>query len=465
MTELCFMTATELKTLLDSQQISAVELLEAHAQQIEQTNPILNALVTLDIDGAMVQAQEIDSQRSKGLKLGILAGLPIAIKDLFDTKGMKTTYGSRIFADHIPKSDHAHVKRLRDAGAIILGKSNTPEFAFSGQTANGVFGKTLNPVNLSKTPTGSSGGAASALAAGMVALADGSDFGGSARTPASVTNTVGFRPSNGLVPMYPNLTPHAYFNTAAPMARTVTDIALMLEVMTGGVVKAKGLERDMKGLKIAWNMSPQDYRVSKDIQFVLNSQSQVFEDMGCELKTADPNVPNVSQVHDFMNYFSVQALADSFSEEEQELLGSVMRNRGRSALNFTTQDFMKNSAGIVEVSVEMDRFFETYDLLAWPAMQNEAFGIDQDDVKLDLDWRCMSLAPIAGLPAISVPAGFSQNGIPVGLQLMARQGNDELVLQAAYAFEQATAFGEDRRLDPDLGSKKIKTGSVTYEIH
>ncbi len=450
MSELSQKSATEQSMLLKSNEVSAVDLVKASIQQIEDCNPVLNALVTLDLEQALTLADSQDRRRAKGENLGPLAGLPTAIKDLFDTEAMKTTYGSKLFQNHIPTADQAHVSRLRDADAIIIGKSNTPEFAFSGQTSNELFGKTLNPVDLSKTPTGSSGGAASALASGMVALADGSDFGGSARTPASVTNTVGFRPSNGLIPMYPNLTPHAYFNTAAPMARTVCDTALMLEVMTGGVVTAKGLERDMSGLKIAWNMSPLDYRVKKEIQLVLGSQSQVFEDMGCELETVDPNVIEVSQAHDFMNFFSVQALTNNFSEAEQELLGSVMKTRGQPALEFKAQDFMKNSANIIMISNEMDRFFETYDLLAWPVMQGEAFGIDEDDSKLDLDWRCMSLAPIAGLPAISVPAGFSRNGIPVGLQLMARSGNDKLVLQAAYAFEQATGFGLDRRLSSEL---------------
>ena len=437
MNEISSKSAVDQLALLQSGEISAVELVNSNIRAIEKYNPVINALVTLDYEGSLSKALDVDQRRAKGKKLGPLAGLTVAVKDLFDTAGMRTTYGSRIFEHHVPSADHEHVKRLREADAIILGKSNTPEFAFGGQTENLIFGKTRNPWRFNKSPTGSSGGAAAALAAGMVSLADGSDFGGSVRTPASITNTVGFRPTSGLVPMYPNMMPYAYFNTAGPMARSVSDAALMMKVMSGGLVDDNDLNADFKKIRVAWNLPPFDYTLSVEVREVLDPHKDLFDHLCCYVSPEEPAIEKISQCHDFINYFCVQALTNSFTSDEQALLGSTMKTRGQPAQNYGAQDFLKNAAEIGVIWRTMEKFFQKHDLLVWPVMQSSTFDIDQEEGSINHDWRAMCLAPIANLPAISVPAGFSQDGMPVGLQIMAKPGNDQLVLQAAYAFEQS----------------------------
>ena len=233
MSEICFWTAAATADRIRRREVSCAEVLDAYLEQIQRMNPIVNAIVTLTADFARSQAIDADQRLAKGEKMGPLCGLPVVHKDLVETKGIRTTYGSPIYRNYLPPFDALIVERLRTAGAITLGKSNTPEFGAGSQTFNRVFGATPNPYDLTKTCGGSSGGAAVSLACGMTALADGSDTGGSLRNPASFCNVVGLRPSAGRVPIWPEEVAWFTLGVQGPMGRTVEDVALMLAAIAG----------------------------------------------------------------------------------------------------------------------------------------------------------------------------------------------------------------------------------------
>src|SRR5215510_9108623 len=264
-TDLCFSTAVELARRIRAHEVSVTEVVRAHLAQIERVNPKVNAIVTLTAERALAEAREKDAALVRGEAAGALFGLPVAHKDLVPTRGIRTTYGSPIYRDNVPDQDALLVERLRAAGAITFGKTNTPEFGAGSQTFNEVFGRTLNPYDPTKTCGGSSGGAAVALASGMVPIADGSDTGGSLRNPAAFCNVVGFRPSPGRVPAWPVDTPWSTLHVPGPMARTVSDVALMLSVMAGPDARSPiaiaepgerfraPLGRHFDGVRVAWS--------------------------------------------------------------------------------------------------------------------------------------------------------------------------------------------------------------------
>src|SRR5215831_17486725 len=264
MTDVTRWSAVDLARRIRAKDLSAREVMAAHLDRIAEVNPRLNAIVTLDADGAMARAAEADERIARGDAVGPLHGLPVAHKDLFLTKGMRTTFGSPILKDYVPAEDALIVERLRAAGAIAVGKTNTPEFGAGSQTFNPVFGATLNPHDETKTCGGSSGGAAVALASGMLPIADGTDMGGSLRNPASFCGVVGLRPSPGRVPVWPAADAWSTLSVDGPMARTVGDVALMLRAIAGpdprspisiddpGRVFAAPLDRDFSGVRVAW---------------------------------------------------------------------------------------------------------------------------------------------------------------------------------------------------------------------
>ena len=307
--ELCFAPATEVAALMASGQASAVEVLTAQLDQIEKVNPMVNAMVTVDAEGAMERARQADTARIKGESLGVLHGLTLGIKDLVLTKGMRTTFGSPIYRDYVPDGDHLIAEREKRAGAVLLGKTNTPEFGAGAQTFNPVFGVTCNPYDLSKTCGGSSGGSAVALACGMLSLADGSDFGGSLRAPAAWCNVVGLRPSPGRVPVYPTRFPWNTLSVQGPMGRTVADIALFLRAIAGPdprdpisieqspALFAAPLERDFKGVRVAWSKNLGYLPVDPRVTAVCERQRQVFIDLGCEVEEVHPDFEVVVSVY------------------------------------------------------------------------------------------------------------------------------------------------------------------------
>ena len=308
--EICFLEATELARLIRGREVSAEETMAACLDQIERTNPRVNAIVTLVPERAMRDARAADERLAEALgeEVSPLHGLPVAHKDLAPTRGIRTTFGSLIYEDFVPNEDALIVERLRRAGAITVGKTNTPEFGAGSQTYNEVFGETLNPYDTTKTYGGSSGGAAVALACGMVPLADGSDMGGSLRNPASFCNVVGFRPSFGRVPSWPMLAAWSSLSTEGPMARTVRDVALMLGVISGpdprSPLASSGpeedffgpLERDFSGTRVAWSRDLGGLPVDPRVTAVLDGQRHVFEDISCLVEDDEPAFTDADEV-------------------------------------------------------------------------------------------------------------------------------------------------------------------------
>ena len=316
MTDICLLSAVELARLIRAKQLSAREVVGAHLAQIERVNPTVNAIVTLVADQAMERARIADENLALGRDIGPLHGLPIAHKDLQPTKGIRTTFGSPIYRDFVPDEDSLIVERLRRAGAITVGKTNTPEFGAGSQTFNPVFGSTLNPFDRTKTCGGSSGGAAVALATGMLPIADGSDMGGSLRNPASFCNVVGLRPSPGRVPTWPAATAWSTLSVDGPMARSVADVALMLSAIAGpdsrspisidepGSRFAAPLDRDFTGARIAWWTNLGGTPVDRRVRDVVNAQRGVFESLGCVVDEAEPDFTDFDAV-----FKTVRALA------------------------------------------------------------------------------------------------------------------------------------------------------------
>ena len=464
--ELCFLPATELAAMIRNRQVSAVEVMRAHLAQIERLNPKVNAIVTLDAEGALARAKAADEKQARGEELGPLHGLPMAHKDLFLTKGMRTTMGSPIFKGHVPDRSMLVVDRAWDAGAICVGKTNTPEFGAGSQTFNAVFGATRNPYDLTKTCGGSSGGAGVALATGMVPLADGSDLGASLRNPGNFCNVVGLRPSPGRVPSYPAKHLWGTLSVEGPMGRTVADTALLLSVQAGpdhrvpislseqGTTFRTSLKRDFKDTRIAF--SPDfggQVPVDKRVESIIAAQGKVFANLGCVL---EDRVPDFSGAHEvFLNLrahlFELnngEYLDRHRDKLKQTVIWNIEAGRKLSAADIAHADAERS-----RIYERVSKFFETYEYLVTIVNQVPPFPIDQEYVteingeKLDtyLDWmKSCYYITITGHPAISVPAGFTDDNLPVGIQIVGRHNADFSVLQLAYSFEQATQVWKRR---------------------
>src|SRR6187401_1644216 len=313
--ELCDLSAIELVTRLRRKDLSAREVMDAHLSRIERVNPRVNAIVTLVAERAMADAARADEALARGGPIGVLHGLPVAHKDLVDTAGIRTTRGSPFYRDHVPTEDAPIVARIRAAGALTLGKTNTPEFGAGSQTFNTIFGATRNPYDLSKTCGGSSGGAAVALSCGMVPIADGSDTGGSLRNPAAFCNVVGFRPSPGRV--FSGSTSWSPLSVSGPMARSVADMALLLSVQASGndlsaplAITEDGarfaapLGREFKGVRVAWWRGLGGIPFEPDVSNVVNATRGVFEKLGCVVEDAEPDFTGVDEAFPTLRHLS-----------------------------------------------------------------------------------------------------------------------------------------------------------------
>ena len=460
-TSLCFLTATELAQKIRAGEISAVETMEAHLAQIEKVNPQVNAIVTLLPEMAMEAARKADEKLARGEEVGPLHGLPVAHKDLVQTKGIRTTFGSLVYEDFIPEEDALLVERLREAGAILLGKTNTPEFGAGSQTFNKVFGVTKNPYDLSKTCGGSSGGAAVSVSCRMLPFADGSDLGGSLRNPTNFCNVVGLRPSVGRVPSWPSESGWNSFAVDGPIARTVEDAALMLSVLAGpdlrspislpesGAVFRKPLERDLKGIRIAWSADlgglPVDVRVTK----TLEAQREVFEDLGCIVEEGFPDFSDADEIFKTFRAWFYEMNHGSLLPEHRDKIKETVVWNIESGIKLSGPELGRAEVKRTALFHRVRKFMQNYDFLALPVSQVPPFPIEQEfvseinGVKMEtyLDWmRSCYFISVTGQPAISVPSGFTSDGLPVGLQLVGKPRDDLGVLQLAYAFEKATGF-------------------------
>ena len=465
MTAVHWQSTQDLATAVRSGQLSAREVVQAHLERIERLNPHVNAVVTLVAEQALEQAAAADEQLASGAEVGPLHGIPIAHKDTHATSGIRTTSGSPILRDRRPKRDELIVERLRSAGAITIGKTNVPEFSAGAHTFNPLFGPTRNPYDLTRTPGGSSGGAAAALACGMHPLADGSDMGGSLRFPAAFCNVVGFRPSPGRVPSrskygWDRLTVHG------PMARSVSDIALAMSAIAGpdprcplslgesGDRFAAPLEGDVRGLRVA--IAP-DFggalAVEPEAAELVQRQATVFEDLGCHVEPACPDFSGADEVFQVLRAWSLEmTLGELFDNNREQVKESLARNieHGRK---LSGPDVGRAAVLHTQLFRSVQAFFETYDVLALPVSPVAPFDLAEEfpqqvagrEQESYLDWmRTCSWISATGLPALSVPAGFTGDGLPMGLQLVGPYRGDLELLRIGHAFEQATGHGRHK---------------------
>jgi amidase len=474
-TELCFKTAQELVMLMTRRDVSAREVLDAHLTQIERVNPSLNAIVTLAPERAFELAARADAAIARGVPLGPLHGLPVAHKDLAETKGIRTTYGSPITARFVPDFDALHVERMVGAGAVTLGKTNVPEWGTGSQTYNRVFGPTRNPYDPSKTCGGSSGGAAAALAARMIPIADGSDLGGSLRNPASFCNVVGLRPSLGRVPRWPAAMPQFTLPVVGPMARTVADAALQMQVLSPpdprSPMAAPGhdrfgepLGRDFRGTVVAWSDDLGGLPVDPRVSGAMGAGRQVLADLGCEVRERDPDLAGAEQAFStFRTWYYAAAHGEDLRDHPDEV-GEHAAWEIEQGRRLTGADVARAEVLRGEVYERMLAFLTEHEFLVTLVSQVPPFPVEQaypaeiagSPVERYRDWmRSCSWLSVTQMPAVSVPFGFTDEGLPVGLQVVGRPAGDFSVLQLAQAIE--TAVGAWRRA-PELARSQPLTG-------
>lgn len=459
-------SAREMAAAVAAREISARELLELHLRRIEQVNPTVNALVSIDQERARAAAEAADQQAASGAELGPLHGLPYGVKDTHEVAGWRTTFGSPLLADHHPQHDELVVRRVREAGAIIVAKTNVPEFAAGSHTFNSIFGTTLNPYDTSRSAGGSSGGSTAALATGMVALADGSDMGGSLRNPASFCNVVGLRPSFGRVPQLPN--PNIFETTSVqgPLARTVDDLALLLSVQAGptpwnptaqetpGSHFAQVPERDLAGLAIAFSSDlGGSFMVDHQVTRIVMGQARVFESLGALVEDAAPDLAEAEDTFRTLRAWNFQATFGELLARHPEKFKASLADNIRAGESLTGADIARAYRQRTALAQRMAAFFERHAALVLPVSQVPPFPTDQeypDQINGQpqdtyLDWmRSAYFITVTGCPAISVPAGFTTEGWPVGIQIVGPPNGEFELLQIAKAFEQATRVGERR---------------------
>lgn len=470
--EIWQMSGTEQARAIKDAEISPLDALDASLQRIEGLNPDLNAFCVVDEEGAKETARAAERAVERGDDLGPLHGVPVGIKDLITVKGMRTTYGSTLYEDFVPERDSIPVRRIREAGGVILGKTNVPEFGYQGITDNAVFGLTRNPWDQTKTPGGSSGGSGAALATGMVPLALGSDGGGSIRIPASFCGLCGVKASFGRVPLFPEHRDPDLPGTNAwesvehigPMSRTVEDSALLLDVMAGphhmdrhslpddgtdylGAVENAALD----DLQIAYSQDWGYAAVDPVVRDQTAEAAQVFADaLDCPVDDADPGFPDPEEA-----FTAIVAQSTDLKELRKELYEHA--NEMEPVLvdiletEWTAMDFTEAYKVRQRVNIAMRRFMESYDLVLTPTLAVPPFSVDvpwpatiEGRSVTPFHWLSFTFPiNLTGHPAATVPAGWTDDGLPVGLQIIGGHLDDEVVLEAAAAYE-ATRPWQDR---------------------
>jgi amidase len=461
-------SARELAALLHSKEVSAVEVLDAHLARIERYNPRLNAIVTLDAERARREARAIDERRASGAALGPFAGLPIAMKDMEPTAGMRTTLGSTIYRDWIPDADSLLVARLRAHGMIVAGKTNTPEFAMGAQTFNRVFGATRNPWNLDRTCGGSSGGAAVATAMHLMPFADGSDLGGSLRNPGNFNHVFGLRPSPGRVPGYPAKNHWIGLSVLGPIARTAADAAFLLAAMAGEDRRAplsiaedpavflRPLDRDFRGVRVAYSRTLGGLPVDRQVAAAIDAGVQYLETLGCIVEEAEPDfAADADRSFDVLRALSLaERYGDLLQSHRGELKDTAIWNIERG-FALTALDVIEADRARSRAYDAMRAFLERYEFLVAPVNQVAPFPVDQpyvteingEKMSSYVEWmRSCTRITSTSHPAASVPCGFTPDGLPVGLQVVGRYRAEWSVLQLAHALEQVNPHA--RRTPP-----------------
>jgi amidase len=470
--DICYLSLRDVARLLGTRQLSAREVMTAHLKQIGRWNSHLNAIVAkLDDDACLALADAADARAGRGEPLGVLHGLPWAFKDLEPAIGFPWTRGSPIFRNDHPTSDSVLVERLRLAGVLPIGKTNTPEFGMGSQTYNSVYGTTLNPYDLTKTAGGSSGGAAASVASGMLPAADGSDLAGSLRNPANFNNVVGFRPTVGLVPTAPSSLPFYGFAVKGPIARSVSDVGYLLAAMAGPDPRDPGcapsnpsefagsLEHSFKGVRVAWCPDlgglPLDHRV----RAVLDSQRHSLEALGCIVEEAHPDLTGAEEVFLTMRAFrSWTNLGPLLATHRADLKPEAIKEIEDGA-RLTASQVSSAMVRHGQILEKLRAFQDNYSFIVSAANQVPPFDasvhwpteIEEIPMEHYIAWmRSAYWITTTFHPAISVPAGFTSEGLPVGIQIVGRYRDDLGVLQLANAFEQITGVGKRRPSAPAL---------------
>ena len=458
--EICWMSAVELLEAYRSKKLSPVEVTSAVLERIDELNPRINAIVTLTADLAMEQARAAEEAYQKG-KAGALAGVPVTIKDLIPTKGVRTTFGSVLFEDYVPDEDAVLVERLKDAGVVILGKTNVPEFGLVAVTDNLVFGPTLNPWDTRKTVGGSSGGAAAGMAAGFSPLAVGNDGGGSIRIPSSLCGVFGIKPHFGRIPCGPKPY-HGWetMNAEGPITRSVADAAMMIDVMSGpddrdmwslpasGVNYLESIKGRVKGLKVAYTSDMAVAAVEPEVVEITKKAAFAFSELGCEVVEDDPGIFDMAQDLTVMVILETVTAHEDNLEEAKEKMYTLYKPFLELMDVFSGRDMARVNFHRVDMWNIMRRFFEKYDLLLTPTTACPAFDLKDGGIlgpetvdgkeATPASWVGFTFPfNFTGQPAASVPCGFTDGGLPVGLQIVGRRYDEPTVLRAAAAFEAA----------------------------
>jgi aspartyl-tRNA(Asn)/glutamyl-tRNA(Gln) amidotransferase subunit A len=456
--------AVELAKLIRNRDLSPVELIETTLSRIDSINPYLNAFVALRADEALKEAKAQAENIAAGKDPGPLAGIPIGVKDMEDTCGMVTSFGSVPFRDNLVDCDSIQVARLKAAGAIIIGKTNTPEFGFTGFTKNRLYGVTGNPWNPERTPGGSSGGAAAAVAGCMVPLATGSDAGGSIRIPASYCGCFGFKPTYGRIPLGP--LPALHMSRTwhlGPLSRTVSDAALYLDCVTGydpqdpdSLPRSKNTYADIlenlpTGLRIGYSPDLGYARVQKEVSTAAQEAVKAFEELGCAIDIWRGKIPPTDDAWSKLMIYELYALIHNRLDDIREDMGRSLVGYLDEAKKLDINDLLEIQATRADLNRLLGELFSDYDLLLTPTMPTEAYAA-QGPPPTEIDGHPINLLDavaftypfnLSGHPAATVRAGFTDNGLPVGLQIVGPKYRDDRVLQAAYAYEQLRPWNDN----------------------
>lgn len=467
--DLCFTPVTRLVGMIRRRAISPLELTRAFLARIERLNPGLNAYCTVAADEALATARKATAGLRRGAALPPLCGIPVSIKDLTPTKGIRTTWGSKIYEHHVPDADALIVERLKAAGAVVLGKTNTPEFGAGANTFNAVFGATRNPWNRALTCGGSTGGGAVTLATGMGPLAQGSDLGGSLRIPASFCGVVGLRPSPGLVPIVPNDVAWETYGVQGPMARTVEDLALMLASIAGpdprspisypvdtrAFVKA-ARNPSVKGLRLAWGGDLGITAVDPEVLEITRAATTTLGRLGARVDEARPDFEGLLDVVLVSRGARMAALhAEKLSKWREVMQENLVRNI-EYGLRLTAADIGRAERSRTRLWSRVLSFFERYDAIVTPTTAIPPFPVETvfpteiagRPMSNYIEWVLLTYAfTVIGVPAISVPCGFTRAGLPVGLQIAGRWRDEATVLRVARAFEEASPWSARRPPD------------------
>jgi amidase len=463
--DVCFLRAVDMAKLIREKKVSAREVMQAHLKQIGRVNSKVNAIVTLvPEEQLLAQAAAADESLANGKLLGPLHGMPVGVKDLHETAGIRTTYGSPLHRDFLPDFDCRVVQREKAAGAIVIGKTNVPEFGLGSQTFNPVFGPTRNPYDVTKTCGGSTGGGAVALACGMAPLADGSDMGGSLRNPPNFCNVVGIRPSPGRVPNVPSQLGWFTLSVPGPVARNVTDCAFFLSVLAGydhhspisidqsGEQFARPLERSFKGVRVAM-FKDMGLPWDPEVKAAVAAQGKVFESLGCIVEEAEPDFGGANEAFLAWRHWSTEMTFGYLIATRGDDLNEYIHWHVEEGRKLTGPYLSRIEAKRSALFQRLAAFMNQYEFFLAPVNQvlpfdvNTRYPTEISGVKMEnyIAWmKSAYYISAAGNPAMSVPCAFSQGGLPIGIQIVGRHHDDWGVLQLGYAFEQATNVGKRR---------------------